>query len=286
MNAITPFVFEDNLVRTVQKSGQPWFVGKDVCEVLHIKDHHQALERLDDDERGGYTVPTPSGEQIMIVVSEAGVYRLIFTSRRPEAERFKRWLAHEVLPALRKNGHYGQAPRPAQPEDPFEITTEAIPVLQTKLAMVREARHLFGHERARALWGRLRLGECPADYSQGEAESADLLQSLLCGMIEGKAVEKLLFAALEGDEAVLGQLKQAGIWAEPRQDGFVVANRHPVLERILEGTEWADARWQWVLRRITGARVVTARRFGAQTARGVFLPCKALDFGEFDSRDH
>lgn len=286
MNAIVPYVFEDNLVRTVQRGGLPWFVGKDVCEILHIKDHHQALKRLDDDERGVYTVPTPSGEQIMIVISEPGVYRLIFTSRRPEAERFKRWLAHEVLPALRKTGRFAMEGAGQGAAGPYDITAEAVPVLSIKLAMVREARHLFGHERARSLWHSLKLGEMPVDFQQGQAEANDVLQTFLLGTHEGELIEKLLDRALEGDDKALASLKLAGIWAEPRQDGFVVANRHPVLEAMVQNTNWEGAKWQWVLRRMPGARVVGARRFGPQTSRGVFLPCKVLDFGEQDAADN
>jgi len=107
MSNIVPFVFKDSLVRAVEKDGELWFVGKDVCAVLEIKKHHQALDRLDPDERGTCTTGTPGGIQEMIVVSEPGVFRLIFRSRKPQAEEFMRWLAHEVLPALRKHGFFG-----------------------------------------------------------------------------------------------------------------------------------------------------------------------------------
>lgn len=107
MNAITNFAFGEHLVRVIEREGEPWFVGKDVCGVLGISKHHQALENLDIDERGTCNVGTPSGNQDMIIVSEPGVYRLIFRSRKPEAERFKRWLAHEVLPEIRRTGRYG-----------------------------------------------------------------------------------------------------------------------------------------------------------------------------------
>lgn len=107
MSEISPLLFEgEHLVRHVEKDDEIWFVGADVCRVLGIRDHYQALERLDEDERGRCIAPTPSGDQEMIVVSEAGVYRLVFTSRKPVAERFKRWLAHEVIPSIRKTGSY------------------------------------------------------------------------------------------------------------------------------------------------------------------------------------
>lgn len=73
MTSIIPFAFEDSLVRTVVKDGEPWFVGADVCRILEIRDHRQALEKLDDDERGRCPVPTPGGVQEVIAVSEPGL---------------------------------------------------------------------------------------------------------------------------------------------------------------------------------------------------------------------
>lgn len=106
---INPLLFEgEHLVRQIETGGELWFVGLDVCRVLEIAKPHQAMDRLDGDERGTYSVGTPGGDQNMIVISEAGVYRLVFTSRKPVAERFKRWLAHDVIPSIRKTGSYGR----------------------------------------------------------------------------------------------------------------------------------------------------------------------------------
>jgi prophage antirepressor-like protein len=114
-----PFAFEDHLVRAVRDArGEPWFVAKDVCRVLEISDHHQAIDSLDDDERGRYNVPTPSGNQEMKTVSESGLYSLIFRSRKPEARRFRKWVTAEVLPSLRRTGAYCRtAARQPQPEE-------------------------------------------------------------------------------------------------------------------------------------------------------------------------
>jgi prophage antirepressor-like protein len=211
MNAVTPFVFEDNLVRTVQQAGRPWFVGKDVCRCLEIKNPNDAFRRLDDDEKGVGSADTLGGEQTVTIVSEPGVYRLIFTSRRPEAERFKRWLAHEVLPALRKTGQYRMSEDRPAPHNPSLVTSEAIPVLQTSLAMVREARHLYGHERARALWGKLGLPVMPHDPHVGTWAAADLLQIILMGKHEGEALEHWLKLGLEGDAPATAAAKRGGI---------------------------------------------------------------------------
>lgn len=144
--ALNPLLFEgEHLVRQIEKDEEVWFVGLDVCRVLGIKDHHQALERLDEDERGGYSIPTPMGDQTMIVVSEPGVYRLVFTSRKPVAERFKRWLAHEVIPSIRKTGSYAttSAPHPISVES-RQFPDWSLEEMRTKRGIVDMHRMLYG----------------------------------------------------------------------------------------------------------------------------------------------
>ena len=100
------FEYNGNQVRTIIKDGHPWFVAKDVCDVLEINHHRDAVSRLDDDERGSVIVDTPGGSQAMAAVNEPGLYGLILGSRKPEAKMFKRWITHEVLPSIRKHGLY------------------------------------------------------------------------------------------------------------------------------------------------------------------------------------
>ena len=73
-------------VRTVTIDSEPYFVAKDVCVILGISNHNDAVGRLDDDEKRGSALPTPSGTQQMVVVNESGLYHLIFQSRKPEAK--------------------------------------------------------------------------------------------------------------------------------------------------------------------------------------------------------
>lgn len=104
---INPLLFEgEYLVRQVMKGDELWFVAPDVCRILGVKNVSDAVERLDDDEKGIVNIDTPGGEQAVNAVSEPGIYRLLFTSRKPIAERMKRWLAHEVIPSIRKTGSY------------------------------------------------------------------------------------------------------------------------------------------------------------------------------------
>ena len=94
-------------IRVQVINNEPWFVAKDVCEVLGIVNHKDAASRLDDDETRGSVMPTPSGRQECKMVNESGLYSLIFQSRKPEARAFRKWVTSEVLPSIRKRGYYG-----------------------------------------------------------------------------------------------------------------------------------------------------------------------------------
>jgi prophage antirepressor-like protein len=106
MNEIVK-LYKDNPVRIVEKDGEPWFVAKDVCSVLGIRNNRDALATLAVDERDDVGITDAIGrKQETTIVSEPGLYRLVFKSRKKEAESFKRWVCHEVLPAIRKTGAY------------------------------------------------------------------------------------------------------------------------------------------------------------------------------------
>lgn len=107
-NEIQQFDFEGAALRTLTaENGEPWFVAKDVCDVLELSNVGQALARLDDDEKSSITLNdgTP-GNPNKAIVSESGLYALVLASRKPEAHEFKRWVTHEVLPQIRRTGGY------------------------------------------------------------------------------------------------------------------------------------------------------------------------------------
>ena len=105
MNEIVK-LYKDTPVRIIEKDGEPWFVAKDVCNVLELANPRSSMALLDEDERGVHSMDTPSAKQEMAIISEAGLYSLILRSRKPEAKAFKRWVTHEVLPSIRKTGAY------------------------------------------------------------------------------------------------------------------------------------------------------------------------------------
>lgn len=101
-------------VRTTVIDGEPWFVAVDVCHALDIGNPSDALNRLDDDERTLVSIEGASNGKPVNGVNEPGLYSLVLGSRKPEAKAFKRWITHEVIPAIRKTGGYHVPQSPAE----------------------------------------------------------------------------------------------------------------------------------------------------------------------------
>lgn len=99
-------IFQNNVfgqVRVVEQNGEPWFVAKDVCDCLGLKNPTMAVNTLDDDERAKFNLGRQGNTNI---VNEYGLYNLVLSSRKAEAKEFKRWITHEVIPTIRKHGAY------------------------------------------------------------------------------------------------------------------------------------------------------------------------------------
>lgn len=107
MNSLKVFENKEfGKVRTITQNGEPLFIAKDVCDILGLSNSRKALTRLDEDEKGVTLSDTLGGKQNLSVVNEYGLYNLVLASRKPEAKAFKRWITHEVIPAIRKHGGY------------------------------------------------------------------------------------------------------------------------------------------------------------------------------------
>ena len=272
-----PFVFRDDRVRVIMHGGEPWFVARDVCRILGIAKPENTYDRIPDDERDTcLTGDTTGREQETVILSEPGLYRMVFRSDKPQAEAFRHWVLHEVLPAIRKTGRY--APEQAQAADPFSNSE-----LRSRIDVIREARLLFGHERARRMWAGLGLPEVPRapEYADAAAEdAAACLETLLGHTPPGASdpLRTLLSDALDGDKAAAEICVKMGL--KPLTDkgsGFLVANRHPALEAIFKGTAFQEGGWKFVLRHVPGAKGGNKARYGEVEARGTFMPMEVLD---------
>lgn len=108
-NEMQKFDFKGASLRTLtDEAGEPWFVAKDVCDILELTNPAVALQSLDDDEKtslsNSYVWSEPGRRPL--IISEPGLYRLVMRSRKPEAKEFQRWVTHEVLPSIRRTGCY------------------------------------------------------------------------------------------------------------------------------------------------------------------------------------
>lgn len=139
-STLTPSVFkfeESHPVRVILQNEEPWFIGNDVCAALCLGNPRSSMALLEEDEKGVHIVDTPSGQQEMTIINEPGLYSLVLRSRKPEAKKFKRWITHEVLPAIRKTGRYAAPSAPAKPlisAAPYfvpEATYYGVPVMST-----------------------------------------------------------------------------------------------------------------------------------------------------------
>lgn len=101
------FNYNDNQIRVIMLHGNPWWVAKDVCDILDITwSGGKTLDRISDKHKGVVNFPTPGGEQELWTIDEPGLYKLIMRSSKPEAERFQDWVTEEVIPQIRATGSY------------------------------------------------------------------------------------------------------------------------------------------------------------------------------------
>ncbi|WP_289684072.1 phage antirepressor [Faecalibaculum rodentium] len=133
MNEIQTFDFDGSGIRTLTIDEEPYFVGKDVAQVLGYSNPRDAIAKhVDAEDKGVAKCDTLGGQQNQTVINESGLYSLILGSKLPEAKRFKRWVTSEVLPSLRRNGMYAM-------DELLDNPDLAINALQ-KLKEEREAR--------------------------------------------------------------------------------------------------------------------------------------------------
>ena len=108
MSDIEQYRFGDREIRVIDLDGEPWWIARDVCDVLEIANITHAVAGLDDDEKA--TFRTTKGGPEQVIISEPGLYALVGRSRKPEARAFDRWVRHDVLPSIRRTGGYQSVP--------------------------------------------------------------------------------------------------------------------------------------------------------------------------------
>lgn len=169
---ITPFLWEGEVtIRALDWNGQVGFVAADICRALGITNAADAVQGLDEDEKGIGSIYTPGGHQSVVVVSESGLYELIFKSRKPHATKFRKWVTSEVLPSIRKTGSYTVTATPAVPQrKPWN--TWSLEERRIALAEINTARRTLNQASAAWLWREYGMPVPPAhllpSWWQGE----------------------------------------------------------------------------------------------------------------------
>ncbi len=195
-------------VRTINQNGEPWFVGKDVADILGYKDTVNALKaHVDDEDKDRWQITTQFGDKEATVINESGLYSLVFASKLPAAKQFKHWVTSEVLPTLRKHQVY------ATPEMAEKIINDPdvmIRVLQ-EIKTERE-RRIAAEEKTRADAPKVLFAD-----SVAQAES-DILIGELAKLLKQNGVET-------GQNRLYDRL---------RKDGYIMKNSTIPTQKAME----------------------------------------------------
>lgn len=285
MNAIQNFAFEEHLVRVVEKNGDPWFVAKDICQCIDIKNYRDAVEKLDDDEKGVALTDTLGGNQELIVVSEGGLFTIILRSRLATTpgslpHRFRRWVTGEVLPQIRRTGKYDPAAsRPAPPEA-FEIDVQHAP-LSAKVEYLRMVAKFRGREAAVAMMPHIGLPDVDLVLA-GTRISPDGRQCLDHALAHrfdhGQSVRELIAAALARGTTIDRFLRTVGIRTVPEgEPGIAIAVNPRVVAELFAGTRWDNGGHVASLRGLDGVtNFGNPQKFDGIATRMLFIPSRWL----------
>lgn len=184
MTNIINFQFENNPVQVVSdEHGEPWFIAKEIADVLGYSDAFEMTKKLDDDEKQNLQI-AGFGPRGVTIINEAGLYSCILTSQKAEAKPFKRWVTHEVLPSLRKTGRY-EVKKASQP-----IATEAFKLVPLA---VRAARALGLDKNAAAI---------SANQAVAKLTGTNVMQLLGQTHLEAENQSSLFFTPTELGEQI------------------------------------------------------------------------------------
>lgn len=234
MNQLTQ-VFENHELRIIEQNGEPWFVAKDVAEILNYRMASDLTRRLDEDEKGTHFMQTPGGKQKINVINESGVYTAVFHSNKPEAKQFKRWITSEVIPSIRKHGAY------MTPEtiEQALLDPDTIIQLATNLKHEREKRQKLETDNL-VLEQRVQEYEPKATYYDMVLQNKSLLSVSKIAKDFG-----LSAMALNKKLHELGvQYKQGDIWllyAKYQDKGFTQTSTHVIdADKSKVTTKWTQ----------------------------------------------
>ena len=195
---VSTFNFENQSIRTIAINNEPWFIAKDLCDAINISNYRDAIERLDEDEKGVALTDTLGGKQEMAVVSESGMYTLILRCRDAVKKgsiphRFRKWVTAEVLPQIRKTGSYSQNVeeiRPLEPTYHREHTQTEMLCFASLWFSLYNCRDTLEQVSEPLMALGARLGSTAYTHATEYRNTLGLLQRILVKMLDGIETEE------------------------------------------------------------------------------------------------
>lgn len=225
------FAFEGSQVRALEINNEPWFIGKDVAEILGYKNGSRDINRhVDEDDRQNYQNGSFESPRGLTIINESGLYSLILSSKMPNAKKFKRWVTSEVLPAIRKHGGYLTNEKIQE----ALLNPDTIIQLATELKKEREGR-LIAEQRVNEL-------QPKASYYDKVLANPSLVTISAIAKDYGMSAMKMNKLLHE----LKVQFKQGTTWllyAKYQQTGWTHSNTTMV--RLKDGTEKAVLNTKW-----------------------------------------
>lgn len=283
-----PFVydFESRQVRTItDEDGNPWWVAKDVCDVLGYTNHNKSLNDHCKGVTNRYPLWTPGGVQETRIINEPDLYRLIAKSTRPEAVRFEQWIFEEVLPSIRKTGGYAtgdpmletlkqQADRAAQEAKKCKEATQVV-----KACMESASALKIPLDQARLQAVDMAYQSTGVDYSgmlpqPDGSRAAQLLNDILNASVQTddgdeRIIRDIIAAYTPEKPGHAASLHKHGLKLKDAGSLFIVP--HILQENLLADTQWADIPIRNLLIQIPGA-TAKQKKLSGERAWGVVIP--------------
>ena len=230
MNEIKVFTNDQfGQIRTINQNGEPWFVAADVCDFFQVTNRNRVMQQVDQADKGGTQMDTPGGKQTVTIINEAGLYDLLFALQPTKArgvsdeyvnerivqlKAFKRWITHEVIPAIRKHGMYATPETTEKILNDPDFMIEALKALKEERAARIEAEKakLVAEETNRLNAPKVLFADCVA-----QAES-DILIGELAKLLKQNGME-------------VGQNR---LFDRLRKEGFIMKNSTMPTQRAME----------------------------------------------------
>lgn len=287
MNSVQTFYFKTLPVRVIFRSEEPWFVAADVCRILGITNHRDAVQKLDDDEKDCVGLTDAIGrDQETTIVSESGLYTLLLRCRDAvkvgtDAHRFRKWVTSEVLPSIRRDGFYEIPGKVTSPDTNLDGRAFGFPLAKVNsiASMMRAVQNAAGPEAALEIYrlsGMPQISHLTVGAIAGTScddPNGCIRHLLRASTRNGVSMANLLTMALH-DAVAAKSLPDYGLKLGPQEasDCLAIANRHPFLARLYADTQWCGD-WRVALTMLPGARASRGKvTFGKETERATLLP--------------